>query len=248
MLAILEKSNCKLPGGVTLHGHVLRLNSTSGETARKDVIEPRAEATPITSASGSVQLNPGRPKSPKNKPRVVLVGQKKSQAGKEDTRFRTEEATWLAEAWIRQSVKGPNQNDEGIREEISDFLSNEHGMQRTADALRNKWSVLAHEAQVYLSVKGQVRKHPSTGQAEKGLKMLTMDMYCSRSKRKDADGAERMVVTENSLFCSLSTEKEQGVVSRLASPPDGWIASGTYHTTLFLKCRDFDETNLYQVN
>lgn len=70
-------------------------------------------------------------------------------------------------------------------------------MQRTPESLRNIWSIVAYDALVYLPAQARVMKHPPGGQTEEGLKTLTMDMYCTKNKRKDADDVERMAPSFN---------------------------------------------------
>lgn len=68
-------------------------------------------------------------------------------------------------------------------------------MRRTPESLRNRWSIIAQEEQVYLITHAQVMKYLTSGQTKEKLDKLTMDMCCSWNKRKDADGVERMALS-----------------------------------------------------
>lgn len=110
---------------------------------------------------------------------------------REGKHFKHEEAMWLAEAWVRQSLKGPNQKEEGMWEEIADHLRKEHGTTRSLNSLRTKWSTLAHDVQCYLAARNHVMQRPPSGQTQEGLDKIVMQLYCSRNKRVDAEGIER---------------------------------------------------------
>lgn len=57
----------------------------------------------------------------------------------------------LAKAWVRQSEKGPNQREEEMWAEIAEYLREQWGIDRSANAIRTKWSTLQQDVQIYLA-------------------------------------------------------------------------------------------------
>lgn len=74
----------------------------------------------------------------------------------------------LSYAWVIQSMKGPNQTDFGLWQELQDVFHIKFGMERTAGELRVKWKTMASEEQIYLSVRKCVYSNPRSGTATDG--------------------------------------------------------------------------------
>lgn len=137
----------------------------------------------------SARRRPGRPKGAKNNAsRAERVANSQHHTSREGKHFRHKEAMQLAEGWVLQSLKAPNQKEEGMWEQISDYLEKQHGTKRSTNSLRSKWSSLAHDVHIYLAARNHVLHNPPTAHTQKHLDTTIMKLYCSTNKRDDSSG------------------------------------------------------------
>lgn len=102
--------------------------------------------------------------------------------------FRPEEALYIAKAWVRQSSLGCNQREENLWGGIHDICVKKYGMDRTKDAIRCKWNVLARECQHWISARALVATKLPSGRTLEEAGDQIMKLYCKKAGRKDGSG------------------------------------------------------------
>lgn len=131
---------------------------------------------------------------------------------RKNTNLNSDEALWLAKAFMQQPKKTLLQKESKMWYGISKFLKDNFGIERSNDALRVKWQVPQRESQMFLPAQAQANGNRQSGMTEKNVKALVMYLYRKRVSKKDSNGIEQEAPPFNYMAAAkyLTTEPKFG--------------------------------------